>query len=411
VKYAHLADKRARVYVLVSAWLVVWAICHFYLAQTVFSNTVLWLQYYVANYHFGFVRRGLAGELIRMFPDAYYFTAAYTILWASIVVWLIALAVLMWLILFTGARSERKIMLALAVPVLPFAFSYAIYNPHPELFGMTALLALSISLTRARTPRPRLILSALFGIAMAVLTLVHEAIPLEFALGAILAIVILSKDATRAAQRICAVLAVGPGIVSILLVAVLGRRDVAAPLCAQVPHGMIENPWAVLTTGQKAFDYMLGRIESRSDYHDWVCANATPIYDADFAAGVQFVIHFGFIPLLGSFILGLLYFVGTTWMIRYFSGVPIGVFLDKLRDNWVLPVLALALQVPLFMTAVDWTRWWLMITLDVVIVYILFAIDRPEIEQAPSRRNVLVFAWVVMVLAVIPTGSANNVGG
>jgi hypothetical protein len=281
VKYAPLADKRARVYVLVSIWVVVWAICHLYFVVAVFSNALLWLTYYVVNYEFGFVRRGLAGELIRIFPDAHYFNAAYTILWSSIVVWLIALAALMWLVLSTGARSERRIMLALAVPVMPFSFSYALYNPHPELFGMTSLLALSISLTRVRTPRSRMILSALYGIAIAVLALIHEAIPLEFALGAILAIVVLSKDATHAAQRICSVLAVGPGMVSILLVAVLGRRDVAAQLCAQVPHGMVENPWAVSTTPQKALDYMLGRVESRSDYHDWVCNNVTPLFDVD----------------------------------------------------------------------------------------------------------------------------------
>ena len=97
-------------------------------------------------------------------------------------------------------------------------------------------------------------------------------------------------------------------------------------------------------------------------------------------------------------------------MIRYFSGVPVRVFLNELRGKLLLPVLASALLVPLFMTALDWTRWWTIITLDVAIVYILYAIGRPEIEQAPSRRNVLVFAWVVMTLAVIPIGAANNVG-
>ena len=58
--------------------------------------------------------------------------------------------------------------------------------------------------------------------------------PLAFALGALLAITVLAKDATRASQRLCAVLAVGPGIVSTLSVAELGRRDAAAQLCAQV---------------------------------------------------------------------------------------------------------------------------------------------------------------------------------
>jgi hypothetical protein len=411
VKYAHLADKRARMYVLVSIWLVVWAIFHVYLGRVVFPNAILWLSYYAVNYEFGFVRRGLAGELIRIFPGAHYFTAAYTILWAYIVVWLIALAVLILLILFTGVKSERRIMLALVVLVLPFSFSIAVYKPYPELFGMTALLAFSISLTRVRSLRSRMIFSGMYGIAMAVLALIHEAIPLEFALGAILAIVVLSTDATHAAQRICAVLAVGPGLVSVLLVAVLGRRDVAAQLCAQVPHGMVENPWAISTTPQNALNYMLGRAESRSDYHDWICNNLTPLINVDSTTAFQGVINMGFSWLFSSFILGLLFFVGTAWLIRYFSGVPVGVFLNKLRGNLMSLVLASALLVPLFMTGVDWTRWWVLITFDVAIVYVLYVIDRPEIEQAPSRRSVLVFLGVVIVLAVIPTGAANNVGG
>lgn len=142
-----------------STWLVVWGIWHVYFVEAVFPNAILWLHYYAASYEFGFVRRGLGGELIRMLTGDHFFAGAYTVLWTSITVWLIALAVVVWLILSTGNRSERRIMLALLVPVLPFAFSYAIYNPHPELFGMTALVAFSIFLTRAHTSRTRVILS------------------------------------------------------------------------------------------------------------------------------------------------------------------------------------------------------------------------------------------------------------
>jgi hypothetical protein len=192
-QYPRLADKRARVYVLVSVWVVGWAIVHLFLVTAVLPNTILWLSYYAVDYSSGFVRRGLAGELIRIFPFGDYFIAARTVLWSSTVVWLIALAVLIWRILFTGGRSARRIMLALVVPVLPFALSYALYSPHPELFGMTALLAFSMFLTRARTPRGRMILSAVYGVTIAALALMHEAIPLEFAFGATLAIVVLRR--------------------------------------------------------------------------------------------------------------------------------------------------------------------------------------------------------------------------
>lgn len=399
-----------RVYALTSVWVIAWVAAHMFFARVIFSNDLWWLQYYTVNYEAGFVRRGLGGELLRIFPRAHYFTAAYAVLWASIAAWLIALAVLMWRIVSTGARSPRKVLLALVVPVLPFAFSYAVYTPHPELFGMAALLAFSVSLTAVTTPRARMALSALYGIAIAVLALLHEAIPLAFALGAVLAIIVLSKNATRRSQQICTVLAVSPGILSTLSVAALSRRDLVAQLCAQVPHGMMENPWAVSTTPNKALDYMLGRVESRTDFHDFMCTRVIPIFQADTTGAVSMLIRSGFFPLVGAFALGLVYFLGTTWTIRYFSGVPVHAFFNEFRHNLTPPLLASALLVPVFVTAVDWTRWWILISCDVGMVYVLYAINRREIEQAPSRRNLLVAVCIVVALAVIPTGAANNVG-
>jgi len=411
VTHAGLDRKRVQMYALASTGLVVSAIGHLYIVLVAFPTAIYWLSYNVANYHFGFVRRGLGGELIRIFPEKYYFIVSYALMWAPAIVWLVALAVWMWIIVSRGARTERRIMLALLVPVLPFSISYALYSPHPEHAGMAAVLAFSIALTRVRSTRSRLIVSAVYGIGMAAMALAHEAIPLQLALGAVLAIVVLSRDATPVAQQACSVLAVGPGIVSALLVGGLGHRNLGSQLCTQVPHRMLENPYPVTATPRGAVSYLLGHIDSRSDYHDWMCRYATPLLDNSFADGVRFVTHFGFVPLLGSFVLGLLFFVGSTWMIRNYSGVPFGAFLREIRGKLVSPVLALALMVPVFMTGVDWTRWWVLITFDVSMVYILFAMDRKELEEAPSRRNVLVFVCIVIALAVIPTGAALHVGG
>jgi hypothetical protein len=409
-KYSHLVGKRARVHIFVSIWLVAWCVFHMCFQRAIFSNDLLWLQYYSVNYEFGFVRRGLGGELIRIFPASQFLTASFAMLWASIIVWLIAVAVLMWRVVSSGARSERRMMLALAVPVLPFAFSYATCSPHPELFAMTALLAFGVLLTRIHTARSQLILSAAYGVLIAVLAFVHEAIPLEFALGAILAIFVLPKDATLRTQQTCTVLAVAPGILSILLIAGLGHQDIASQLCAQIPHETVENPWAVSTTPQRALDYMLGHIDSRVDYHDWVCQQVIPTFNCSLIDDLPAVAQWGFLPLFGAFILGLLYFVGTICVIRYLSGVPVRAFVGELRGNLLLPLVGAVLVIPLFVAGVDWTRWWVLIAFDVAVVYILCAIARPEIEQAPSRTNVLVFACVVVVLAVIPTGTFNNVG-
>ncbi|MCV6967002.1 hypothetical protein H7J50_24835 [Mycobacterium intermedium] len=387
------------------------AASHVYIVVALFSNNIFWLTYYVADYDSGFVRRGLGGELIDLIPVENYFTAAHTVLWSSVGAWLIAVGVLMRHILHKGARSERRVMLALLAPVLPFSLSYAVFTPHPELFGMAALLLFTISLTKLHGHRCRVLACALYGLTMAVLALLHEAIPLALSLGATLAIIVLVKDATRAQRRLCAALAVAPGVVSVLVVAVLGRRDIAAKLCAQIPHGRLDNPWAVATTPQRALDYMLGRIESSSDYHDWACENAIPIFDADTSAAVHFVMQFGPARLLGSFSLGMLFFAATLGLIRVCSAVPLGIFVSDLRSHRVLPMLSGSLLVPLFATGADWTRWWILITFDVAGVYLLAAIDRPEIERRPRARTTKVFGWVIVALAFLPTGAANNLGG
>ncbi|WP_142282112.1 hypothetical protein [Mycobacterium sp. IEC1808] len=394
---------------LVALGLAVWELACLYFVLAVYRTDIYSLSYYAANYNFGFVRRGLGGELIRIFGDDHYFTAAYASMWVPAVAWLIALALLILTILSRGTRSERRMMLALLVPVLPFSLAYAIFSPRPELLGMSALAGLGMALTWIRAPRPRIAFSALYGIAIASLALIHEAIPLELALGAILAIIVLAKDTTAAVRRICAAVAVGPGIVTMFLVARLGRRDVATQLCAQLPHRMIEDPYAALTSRQKTIDYVLGRVESRTDYHDFECHVISQL-DRSFTQAIVSVTQVGFVPLGASFILGVLMFAGTTWVIRYFSGVPVGTFLRETRGKWALPLLALASMVLLFMTASDWTRWWVLITFDVAVVYILYAIDRPEIEQTPSRRTVAAFVVVIALLA-IPTGHTSHVGG
>src|SRR5262245_27987675 len=80
-KYTQVVGKLRRLCLFISTWLVVSAILQIYFVTAVFSNEILFLSYYAVNYRFGFVRRGLAGELIHIFPFADYFTVAHGIIW------------------------------------------------------------------------------------------------------------------------------------------------------------------------------------------------------------------------------------------------------------------------------------------------------------------------------------------
>ncbi|MBI3693147.1 MAG: hypothetical protein HY239_21435, partial [Mycolicibacterium aromaticivorans] len=78
-----IVDKHPRMFVRTAvAFVVLAAGCHLFVALALYPTAVYWMTYYVPNYAFGFVRRGLGGEIIRMLPDADYFPAVYTMMWA-----------------------------------------------------------------------------------------------------------------------------------------------------------------------------------------------------------------------------------------------------------------------------------------------------------------------------------------
>jgi hypothetical protein len=404
--------RRVRVFTWVAAFVALAAVFHLFVQLVVYPSAIYWLSYYVPTYEFGFVRRGLGGEIVRQLPEQAYFPATYTMMWAPVIAWFVALGALVWQILGGRSPSERRTMLAILVPVLPFSMSYALYTPRPELWAMAALVAYAIWLTGTRSARATLIASAAYGFVIAVLALVHEGIPLELALGAVLAVVVLPRQLSAAHQRLSAALAVGPGLVAVAVVAMFAKKNVGSLLCDRVPHRMLENPYAASNTPQQQIDYMLGRFESKSDYHDWMCTLGTPMVDSKPSDGLNLVISYGFGPLFASSVVGVLYFAVTMWAITAFAGVSVRGFLTDLRGKALLPVLGVLVMVPVFVTGVDWTRWWVLITFDVALVMVLRAIGRPEIDASPPTKTTMrVFVLLVVVLAIIPTGAALHIGG
>ena len=101
-RYLNLRRSRARVYRSIIAAQLGWALLTLVVAIKVFPTAIYWMSYYVANYHHGFVRRGLGGEILGLFPAGRYFDAAYVMMWIPVLVWLGALGWLMRLILPPG---------------------------------------------------------------------------------------------------------------------------------------------------------------------------------------------------------------------------------------------------------------------------------------------------------------------
>jgi hypothetical protein len=395
--------RRALLYSCVAAGILLWAAAIVYVAAAVLPADPYLISYYAADYTFGFVRRGLAGAIVGTVSGESFFDNARAMRWLLTALYLFSLAALV-LVLMRGCRSERKTMLALLIPVLPFGVPYAVYSARPDLLGAAALVGLSLSLTFVRGPRSAAGCCGLYGLLIAVMAFMHEGIALEFGLGAILAILLLPRDLTPPSQRLCAALALCPGLLSALIVAVFARHDVSERLCSRVPHELLENPLAAVSSFPQLKEYIFSGHQTTTDYHDWVCSWYLRTYDYSIADGVKEVAAVGAPGLLSSFLLGMIVIAVSLGGVRYISGVPFEEFVSRLRPRLAWPSFGLALMIPVFATGFDCTRWLLIIAFNIVIVYVLYARSRSEMNEAPTPRAVRMFVLAVLAFALIPLG-------
>lgn len=390
---------RRRFYLAAAVLLAVWGAVILALALTIVPDGY-WYSYYAVDYTVGFVRRGLAGELIHFLPGDNYFTQQRVGRWVSSGAFIGALAVLAWWIAVKSGRSERRLQLAFLIAVLPFGLAFGLLSAGSTLFGGVALIGFAIALTQCKSHRSVLVTSAVYGVLTAVATLIHEAIPLLFGLGVIAALTVLTNQLDRATLWASYALALGPGLVVALMVAVLGKHGVSGELCALVPHGQMNNPLAGKpTTGQ-----LLSGFHYYVDYHDWVCRNITPFYDRNFADGLRYVGRLGAAGMIVNTVFGVGIVAFTIVVIGWISGVPFSQVATILRKRWPAVVFGFCLILPVFMTGIDWVRWWVMIALDIGIVYLLYASSQPAVDAPPTRRSRQAFILTMVLLALIPVG-------
>jgi hypothetical protein len=268
----------------------------------------------------------------------------------------------------------------------------------------------TVALAFARSRVGALAWCAAYGVVIAALTLVHEAIGLQFALGAVLAVVVLG-GALETSRRRGVLLAVMPGVFTAVAVAAFGRHDIASQLCSAVPHHSMPNPLASVTSFPTLAQYVLGGQPSQTDYHDWVCRNVMPIYDYGVVDAMRVVAHIGVVGLVASLAFGAAAFVTTMYGISTLSGVPLRAFIDELRGRIAWVAAGLLLVFPVFLTGFDWTRWLIVVSFDVAVVFLVFAARRPEIEEPASPKALRLFVCLVVILALIPIGTVPGFGG
>jgi hypothetical protein len=391
--------ERRRFYVVSAALVGLWAAALLALTITVIPD-LYWYSYYAVDYTVGFVRRGLAGEMLSWLPGQNQFIEQRVGRWLSSGAFIAALAGLAWWVAVRSGRSERRLQLALLVAVLPFGFAFGLLQAGSTLFGGALLVVYAIALAASESDRAVRITSALFGVSTAIATLIHEAIPVLFGLGVITALIVLPKRLSPPAFWANLFLALGPGMATALGVAAFGRRGVSDELCALIPNGLVNNPLA----GNPTAGELLRGYKYYVDYQDWACRNITPFYDRDLGDAVRYVGRLGPDGMAVNTMFGIGVFVISILAVSWVSGVPFRRMRAELAQRWPAVALGVLLIVPVFMTGVDWVRWWVVIALDIGMVYLLYASGQPEVDEPPTPRTTRAFVLTMVLLALVPVG-------
>lgn len=402
-----LPPSRKRGYAIVGLLMTLWVVGLLGIALTVIPDGY-WYSYFAVDYSQGFIRRGLAGELVHMMPGADQVAALKIVRWFPTGFYIIGLVLLSATVATRWGRSERRLLMALLIPFLPFGFAFSVFSARPDLFGAVTVIGFAVALTRIKSESGVVIASAVYGLTIAVLTLIHEAIPLLFSLGALAALSVLGRELRTRSFWTAAVLAVGPGLLVTATVAVFGRRGVSAELCAGVPHLPMNHPLAA--TPPPSIGQILRGFRHYVDYHDWVCRSILPLFDQGFGDAARFVADIGVAGLTASTVYGAVLLVVTMYTIRQVSGVPLGQFRRALL-RWPLAiVMGFLLILPIFVTGADWIRWWVIIGFDLGVVFALFAASRGQADQAPTRKVLWTFGVCAVVLGILPLGIIPTIG-
>jgi hypothetical protein len=181
------------------------------------------LSYWLVNYDFGFVRRGLGGEALQLLGGGTVTTPVmYAAVWSTSVVPVVALAGLVMLLIRHGTTAS--IAVAVLIACSPWTFEPLWGYRRPDGYGLVALIGVALVLLRAERHR-RMLWLAVIGLAMGGLALVHEVSVAVWGIGG-LVLVALARESVRW-RLLAAVALFWPAAVVVLLILTAGRAEPA----------------------------------------------------------------------------------------------------------------------------------------------------------------------------------------
>ena len=342
-------------------------------------------SYWLVNYSHGFIRRGLTGSVL----DA--LVGRPTPFWvegAALVLALLALAGLLILIEALLRRSTRSsLSLALLLAVSPMSVSFLASQRRPDEIGVVLLLLLGWLLNRNRRRSPAV--CAGIGLAFGALVLVHEGVILEYLPFAVVLAVALGPGAVTNRMEAkgldrndVAGIAwlVGPSLLAVLMVVAFGR---VSPATAELLRSHEAFRPSGPTNGFTMFDFLSQSLHG----------------------AVSFVLHgpkkaHAAMLLLG----GVLLILHAVWL-RLWGGLrpwrTVAIHSARLTAA-ALTTLVVAASAALFLTGIDWLRWFCALTLAGMITVAYLVLPKGDKPTSVEVRISPIMAVVGLYLVSIP---------
>ena len=312
------------------------------------------------SYEHGFVRRGLAGEVLRTIVGGRP-TIATVDLVQNIVAVVTLAAMVALVVVLARRRTVIAYVAASALVVAPFAFDSVGGQRRPDLlaFLLLALVGLWCG-TRAAIPT-RVALGA--GALLAVCTLASEVAPLIVAPWLVLVLV----AAMRARS--------GPGA-SIALPAALCVGPSAAVLAALVLHGA-PSPLHVFQLEQAAPDIIEGKGSVFVYLGDTLATSFRRVVE-DSHPGLSILVGLALLAVLGAVFRGACPYVRSLWHW----------LLPRRAERVVWAVATSASTLALFSLGFDWLRWITVIAFAALLAFAgVVAIDGRARHRSPSGET------------------------
>jgi len=340
-------------------------------------------SYWLVNYGQGFIRRGLTGSLLDLLTGRPTFLQVRLASLVIAAVTLVAVVGLLEVLLRRG--TARTLLAATLLASSPFVIPFLASQRRPDELGIGLLIGLGLGLLGAGRRRA-LVVSAGVGLAFGLLVLVHEGVVLEFVPPAAALAAFLTATGEPNRWRTPVALTVVPSFVSLLGVGFLGAVDAAT--AARLRAGESFAPRGA-PHSLTMFDFLpqsLHGAASLSLHGQW------RNHAAMVCLGVV---------LLGLQIYWVRRWVGVRWMTTLSSALG---SLPAL----VLGALVGAGGVALFVTGIDWIRWFEALGAAWLVTVCFVVLQRPG-ERArtldvPGFLPVLGAYFVLLPL--LPTAAA-----